>query len=47
MFMEKQMTPVAAIKPENPVRFALLLCAAGVVVTGLLSWIYEYIRQLS
>jgi len=47
MFMEKQMTPVVAIKPEHPVRFALLLCAAGVVVTGLLSWIYEYIRQLS
>ncbi len=47
MFMETQMTPVESIKREQPVTFALLLCAGGVVLTGLMSWIWEYIRQLA
>jgi NADH-quinone oxidoreductase subunit N len=46
MFMEKQLSPIGTITQELPVRFALLLCVAGILLTGLLSWIYEYIRLL-
>ena len=32
-------------KKMHMVRFGLLLCAAGIVLAGIVSWIYEYIAS--
>ncbi len=46
MFMEKNEVPIAHIKTEPIVKFALIICSAGIVLIGLLSWIYQYIQSL-
>jgi NADH-quinone oxidoreductase subunit N len=46
MFMDKNNEPVNRIKNNPVVSFALIICAAGIVLIGLLSWIYEYIQSL-
>ena len=48
MFMEP--TDIEArgrLNVDPPLRFGLLLCSAAIVLLGLFSWIYEYVRQLS
>ena len=47
MFMDKNETPVEKIKISKPVSLGLIICAAGIVFTGLLSWIYQYIQSLN
>ena len=47
MFMDKNENPVEKIKTSKSVTLGLLICAAGIVLTGLLSWIYEYIQSLN
>lgn len=47
MFMDKNEKPVAAISVNPNVKLALVICCAGIVLTGLLSWIYEYIVSLN
>ncbi len=46
VFMDKNEEPVVKINTGVHVRFALILCAAGIVLTGLMSWIYDYINVL-
>lgn len=46
MFMDKNDQPVEPIKTNPTVKFALIVCAAGIVLVGLLSWIYDYIQSL-
>jgi len=46
MFMDKNERPIVHIKNNPVVSFALILCAAGIILVGLLSWIYEYIQSL-
>jgi NADH-quinone oxidoreductase subunit N len=46
MFMDKNDRPIEKIKINPYTKFALLLCGAGIVFVGLLSWIYDYITQL-
>jgi len=47
MFMDKNKEPIMHIKNSPGVSFALIICAAGIVLIGLLSWIYEYIQSLN
>jgi NADH-quinone oxidoreductase subunit N len=47
MFMDKNETPIAFIKIPVPVKIGLVICAAGIVLTGFVSWIYDYIQMLS
>ena len=47
MFMDKNETPVEKINIHPATKFALIICAAGIILTGLLSWIYDYIISLS
>ncbi|MDO9375663.1 MAG: NADH-quinone oxidoreductase subunit N [Ferruginibacter sp.] len=47
MFMDKNETPIPKIFLEAPVRFGLLLCGTGIVLIGLLSWIYDYIITIA
>ncbi|HTQ63972.1 MAG TPA: NADH-quinone oxidoreductase subunit N [Puia sp.] len=46
VFMDKSERPIAHIKNHPSVNFALVICAAAIVLIGLLSWIYEYIQSL-
>ncbi len=43
MFMDKNEMPLPKISIEPATKFALFLCGAGIVLIGLLSWIYDYI----
>ncbi len=46
MFMDKNETPIEKIKIAFPVRLGMIICGAGIVLVGLLSWILEYIQSL-
>lgn len=46
-FMDKNETPVEKIKLSSSVKLGMIICAAGIVLVGLLSWIYNYINSLS
>ncbi len=47
VFMDKNEDPISPIKPSPAVRLGLLICGAGIILVGLLSWIYDYIQSLS
>lgn len=47
MFMDKNETPLEKIKPGFAVTTGLFICTAGIIVIGLIGWIYEYIKSLS
>ena len=46
MFMDKSEQPIARIPLQLSVKLGLIICAAGIVFTGLLSWVYDYILSL-
>lgn len=46
VFMDKNEQPIEKINTHNSTKLALIICAAGIVLTGLLSWIYDYIQKL-
>ena len=46
VFMEKNEQPVEKISMQPSVKFALIICAAGIFLLGLLSWVYDYINQM-
>jgi NADH-quinone oxidoreductase subunit N len=46
MFMDKNENPLEKIKPGKAVSLGLIICAAGIIFVGLLSWIYQYIQSL-
>ena len=46
VFMEQADEPMDTIKIEPSTKLALIICAAGIVLVGLLSWIYNYIQML-
>jgi NADH-quinone oxidoreductase subunit N len=46
IFMDKNEHPIERIKGNRAVNFGLMICTAGIVLTGLVSWIYEYISKL-
>ena len=45
VFMEKNEHPIEKIKTGPVVTLGLLLCAAGIVLLGLMSWVYDYIQK--
>ena len=47
MFMDNNDNPVGKIKISPSVKLALLICGAGIVLIGLLSWVYDHIHTLS
>ena len=46
IFMDKNEQPMEKIKINPAPGFALMICAAGIVLVGLMSWIYGYIDSL-
>lgn len=47
MFMDKNEQPVEKLKINPSAKLGLLICGAGIVLAGLLSWIYDYIHSLT
>ncbi len=47
IFMDKNEEPIVSIKIPGSVKIGLVICAAGIVLTGFVSWIYDYIHSLS
>jgi len=47
IFMDTQSEPIRPLKIPLLPNIAFLVCVAGIVVTGLFGWIYDYIYSLS
>lgn len=46
IFMERSAEPMPAIQSGPVNRFALMICALGIVLTGGITWLYEYVSSL-
>ncbi len=46
MFINKSDTPIATFNSDSAMRISLVLCVAGIIVTGFYSPVYEYIKTL-
>ncbi|MDD2792135.1 MAG: NADH-quinone oxidoreductase subunit N [Sediminibacterium sp.] len=46
MFMDKNETPVPAIQTGASAKLGLIICGIGIVLTGMMGWIYDYIQSL-
>jgi len=46
MFMDKPERPLERMEVDPAVRFGLIICGLGIVMTGLVSRIYEYVSSL-
>jgi NADH-quinone oxidoreductase subunit N len=47
IFMDKNEQPIEKNTIGTSAKFALIICAAAIVLVGLLSWVYDYIQALS
>lgn len=47
VFMDKNEHPIEKINLNAPTKLGMIICAAGIVLVGLLSWIYDYITSLT
>jgi NADH-quinone oxidoreductase subunit N len=47
MFINKNENPIGKFASDFPTRFALIICVAGIFLTGFASIIFEYIQNLS
>ena len=47
VFMDSIEEPIGKIKLDLSTKFGMIICATGIVLLGLLSWVYDYITALS
>jgi len=47
IFMEQNGQPVAPVQVSFSTKLGLVICAAGIVLTGLVGWIYDYIQSFA
>lgn len=47
MFMDNNEAPIEYIKIDPSSKLGLVICGAGIVLTGLLSWVYDHIQSLN
>ncbi len=47
IFMEKNEQPIEKVQVTISAKLGLMICAAGIVLTGILSCIYDYIQSLN
>ena len=47
VFMDSIEEPIGKIKLDLSTKFGMIICATGIVLLGLLSWVYDYITTLS
>lgn len=46
MFMDKNEQPIERITMHHSTKLGMIICGGGIVLTGLLSWVYDYIIRL-
>ena len=46
VFMDKNEQPIEKINMEPTTKMAFVICAAAVILIGLLSWVYDYIHDM-
>jgi NADH-quinone oxidoreductase subunit N len=46
VFMDKNEQPVAKINLPGSVKLGLIICSAGIVLSGLIGWLYDYIQSV-
>lgn len=46
VFMDKNDNPIEKVSVQPAVKFGMIICGAGILLVGLLSWIYEFIQSL-
>lgn len=46
MFMDKNEQPVATVQLTDSAKLGLIICAAGIVFSGLIGWLYSYIQSV-
>jgi NADH-quinone oxidoreductase subunit N len=47
IFMDSQVTPIRPLKIPLLPNIAFVVCVVGIIMTGLVGWVYEYIYSLS
>jgi NADH-quinone oxidoreductase subunit N len=47
VFMDKNDQPIAKINLDPSTKLGMIICTAGIILIGLLSWVYDYITSLS
>jgi NADH-quinone oxidoreductase subunit N len=47
MFINNNENPIAKFRSDFPTRFGLMICVAGIFITGFASIIFEFIKKLS
>jgi NADH-quinone oxidoreductase subunit N len=46
VFMDKNEQPIATVPLPGSAKLGLIICAAGIVFTGLIGWLYDYIQSV-
>ncbi|MEP7256292.1 MAG: NADH-quinone oxidoreductase subunit N [Ferruginibacter sp.] len=46
VFMEKNENPIEKVQIDLSAKLGLTICGAGIILVGLLSWIYDYIQSM-
>ncbi len=46
IFIDTNDKPVEKIRFDRSAKFGLIICSAGILLTGILSWVYDYIQTL-
>ena len=47
LFMDKNEQPIEKINIHPSTKFAFIICSAGIILIGMLSWIYDSIQSLN
>ena len=47
MFVDKNEKPIDALSSDFSAKLVLVICVAGILVTGFFSFVFEYIHSLS
>lgn len=47
VFMDKNEQPVEKIIIAPAVKMGLIICTAGIILAGIMSWVYDYIQSIS
>ncbi len=46
IFMEQNEQPIQPVQIAASTKLGLIICAAGIILTGLIGWIYDYIQAI-
>jgi NADH-quinone oxidoreductase subunit N len=47
VFMDTNEQPIGKINLDFSTKLGMIICATGIILLGILSWVYDYITSLS